>query len=534
MTFDLREGAPRVCFGLACAIGLAGAFVGLNVSGFWLDELFTHWVVDPGGDFRQVAARLLTDVHPPLYYGLMALYARVFGASEAALRSFSALCGCGAILVFILGAGKSFSQNARLFAAALATGSSFWFYQTQNARDYALCLLIGSVILVLTLRLLPTGPPSTTPVPATLWALFGVMAAGAFTHFYLMYVCLAVLMVLGLYHPRWRLLLGAAFIALLVISEAYVRLVIGHYSQYSLTSTWIQNDPVWRRDNLVEAGRQTLNFLAVGSLAICGFAALYARLQRPHAADDDGARRLPLDPVLVLCLGVPVIVLCGGLVSSALISPNFTSRNLLVTSPFVWGAFAWLYGAGPERCPPRLRLTTALALSALTAGMATVVLGRAQPHNTPFREAAAWIEAFPSCRGAVIPVLSVNNASWVRPGFDEVIATTAYGYHLKGFAPLRVIPVEALTSGGLPADLRAEIERRIDGVGCPVLGWAAQGFDARQPDALTHQWLAMAGRTAPAPGLAVKAFQTYTYGLDRRPEPSGTAVLFMDRGEPRR
>jgi hypothetical protein len=527
MTFDLRESAPKVCLGLACAVGLVGAFIGLNASGFWLDELFTRWVIATDGGLGQVTSRILTDIHPPLYYAVIALWAHVFGDSETALRSFSALCGCGAILVFVLGTSQTFSLNARLFAAALATCSRFWFYQTQNARDYALCLLIGSGILVLALRILNQRSQPTNSKPTAFWGLLVLMAASALTHFYLLYECLAVLIILAVFRPSWRWPLGVAFVALLLISEAYLHFIIARYTQYSLTDNWIQNNPLWYRDNLSEVRRDTANSPALLSLAICGLAALYARLR---GQGDRGAAPL-LSPVMILCVGTPVIMLGGGILSSVLMSPNFTARNLLVASPFLWGFYAWLYAVGPERCRGWLKVAVTSALAVLALVMTTIIAGRTQPHNESFRESAAWIMTFPACRSVEIPVLSTGKSSWVRPGFDEVIVKAAYGGYLAGFAPLRIVPLDATSSQSLPADLRADIQRRIDGAGCPIIGWVSQGYDPNTPDALSQRWLALFDRTGASQGLAVKSFETYSYGLSRHPEPSGTAVLFMNRDQ---
>jgi hypothetical protein len=525
MAFDLRESAPRAGFGVACAVGLIGAFIGLNASGFWLDEIFTYWVAS-AGDLQQIVARVLTDLHPPLYYGLIALWAQMFGGSEAALRSFSALCGCGAIGVFVLGTRGVFSLNARLFAAAMATGSRFWFYQTQNARDYALCLLIGAGVVVLALRLLTDRSPKLPGKSPALWSLLGLMVVSAFTHFYLMYECLAVLIVLGLFRPRWRWLLAAAFATLILLAEAYIHLVIAPHTQYSMTHSWMQNNAGWYRFNLIDAFHDSVNSLALLALAVCVAAALLARLRK---SPEVGEWPL-LSPVLILCIGTPAIVLAGGIASSSLISPNFTSRNLLVASPFLWGFYAWLYASGPERCRGWMRTAVTSALAVFALAMMTIVGGRTQTHNESFRESAAWIKTFPACRSAEIPVLSVENAAWVRPGFDDVIVKTAYDHYLAGFAPLSVIGLES-TPQDLPASLRADIQHRIDGAGCPIVGWVSQGYDPKDPTALSRRWLTLFDRPKASQGLAVKTFETYTYGIRRHPEPSGTAVLFMNRDQ---
>src|SRR6516165_10073436 len=86
-----------VCFGMAIVVGLAGAFVGLATHGFWFDELFTARLIEPDG--TSLMARIVTDVHPPVYLVLLSLYSKIAGDGDAALRSLSALAASASILM---------------------------------------------------------------------------------------------------------------------------------------------------------------------------------------------------------------------------------------------------------------------------------------------------------------------------------------------------------------------------------------------------------------------------------------------------
>src|SRR5262245_57234386 len=171
------------CFGAACAVGLVFAFVGLDTHSFWYDELFTARLLEPEPG-TTLPSRIATDVHPPLYLLALGLFTDILGDSDWALRAFSAIAACGAIVLFIAGTRSAFSLPARLFGAAMATGSLFWFFQAQNARSYALCLLIGSAVMVIALALLQ-GEGRRRLLLAGLLAL---MLAGSFVHFYLLYL----------------------------------------------------------------------------------------------------------------------------------------------------------------------------------------------------------------------------------------------------------------------------------------------------------------------------------------------------------
>jgi uncharacterized membrane protein len=132
---ELADGLALACFGAAVVAGLAGAFIDLDAFGFWFDELFTRRVVDPAAGLDGLFARIATDVHPPVYPAALFLHAKIFGESDMALRAFSALSACAAVLVFVAATGGTFSLRGRLFGAAVATSSLFWFFQSQNARS---------------------------------------------------------------------------------------------------------------------------------------------------------------------------------------------------------------------------------------------------------------------------------------------------------------------------------------------------------------------------------------------------------------
>ncbi|CAN0142515.1 unnamed protein product, partial [Phaeothamnion confervicola] len=180
-------------FGVACAVGLVGAFVGLKVSSFWIDELFTAWIVEVGIGFDEFIARIVTDVHPPVYYLLAFAHAQLFGDDEVGLRSLSAILAVAAILLFIVALKAYFSLAARLFGAAMATGSFFWFYQAQNARGYSLAFVIGVAMLAISLSILAKRARQETRMAPELAGLAVLMLTGSFVHFYLMYECLAIL-----------------------------------------------------------------------------------------------------------------------------------------------------------------------------------------------------------------------------------------------------------------------------------------------------------------------------------------------------
>ncbi len=83
------------------------------------------------------------DIHPPLYYWLLHFWVRLWGVSELALRSLSALLGVGAVaLVFLIGEAL-FGVQVGLLAALLAALSPFQVYYSQETRMYMLLAAVA-------------------------------------------------------------------------------------------------------------------------------------------------------------------------------------------------------------------------------------------------------------------------------------------------------------------------------------------------------------------------------------------------------
>src|SRR5260370_18261825 len=114
-----------------------------------------------------------------------------------------------------------------------------------------------------------------------------------------------------------------------------------------------------------------------GSIAIVICAAVFAFYRAlSHIREDgrDKARsRFPLDPVMGLLLGVPLLVLAGSVVSSTLFTPNFFDRSFLILSPFLWAFCAGLYDKAAAVAPPAVRATLSLTSSGIMLSLASIV-----------------------------------------------------------------------------------------------------------------------------------------------------------------
>src|SRR5215217_5224416 len=112
--------------------------------GFWIDEGLSVGIADrPAIDIPGI---LRQDGSPPLYYTLLHFWIRVFGTSEGAARSLSLVFAALSIPAAWWAARSLFGARAAWIAAVLATSNAFITHYAQEARMYALVVLLGLVV----------------------------------------------------------------------------------------------------------------------------------------------------------------------------------------------------------------------------------------------------------------------------------------------------------------------------------------------------------------------------------------------------
>src|SRR3954471_7598806 len=123
-------------------------FTRIGHQSFWLDESYTVDLVQRSlGDMLDGVSR--TESTPPLFYVLAWLWAKLFGHGEAGLRSLSAVVGTLTVPVAWRAAREWFSgARAGLIAAALVAVNPFFVWYSQEARSYALLVLMAALSLL--------------------------------------------------------------------------------------------------------------------------------------------------------------------------------------------------------------------------------------------------------------------------------------------------------------------------------------------------------------------------------------------------
>jgi len=198
---------------LACLL----RFFQLDAQSFWNDEGTSARVAERS--LPLITAAAIGDIHPPLYYYALHFWRGLFGASEFALRSLSAVLGVILVgLIYLLGR-QLLDEFAALLAAFIAALSPFQVYYSQEARMYMLLAVwaaASTYLLVLWLDSFFHHKDTTAPSKNWFSSWLGVWvvcyvvtaAAGMYTHYAFPFVLvvhnLVVLVRLTARREGWR------------------------------------------------------------------------------------------------------------------------------------------------------------------------------------------------------------------------------------------------------------------------------------------------------------------------------------------
>ena len=149
-------------------VAATARFLFINRFEIWLDEAYCFSVAHKS--ITGILADLRLDNGPPLYYMSLHYWMRIFGESEAALRSLSAVLSTAAVLVLVTWDTPWFSRRGRLLAGFILAITPLDIYYAQEARMYAPVTFLVVVSMVLLERGLRLGRMRD-------WSFFAVFTA---------------------------------------------------------------------------------------------------------------------------------------------------------------------------------------------------------------------------------------------------------------------------------------------------------------------------------------------------------------------
>lgn len=146
-----------------------------------------------------ITAAAASDIHPPLYYYLSHIWWLVAGDSEYSLRFLSVVCGVLLVPVMMVVGRSIFGSLVASIAGILVATSPLLIYYSQEARMYALLMLLVAGLMYLVSR--------PRPYAAAWWAaaIFVTSVLSLYTH-YLAISIIPVTLVALLFSTRGRAL----------------------------------------------------------------------------------------------------------------------------------------------------------------------------------------------------------------------------------------------------------------------------------------------------------------------------------------
>lgn len=215
-----------------------------KTSGLWYDELVMYNQAFQSSLKAVIFTALSEDVHLPLYQICLYCWGNIFGFSDFALRSFSAICG---ILTVVTGffIGKTLKSNSCGFLImGIFAINSFLIYYSQEVRMYELLALFSAINLLSLAKIFKKEV-------CKFW--YGVWVLSA-TGLILTYT-IAILYVLGQFvffivFKRKDLLIPSCvlsvlnlpvFVYLIAFREKFLNFITGFYSDWSSLFVVLQN-----------------------------------------------------------------------------------------------------------------------------------------------------------------------------------------------------------------------------------------------------------------------------------------------------
>jgi 4-amino-4-deoxy-L-arabinose transferase-like glycosyltransferase len=132
-------------------------FATLGAQAYHHDEIVTASRVLRGGFWHAMEAVGFSESAPPLYYALAWLWTQLTGTGEVGLRSVSALAGVATVPVAYLLGAELRGRRPAIVAAALVAVNPMLLWYSQEARSYALLVLLTAAAALYFVRALHGG-----------------------------------------------------------------------------------------------------------------------------------------------------------------------------------------------------------------------------------------------------------------------------------------------------------------------------------------------------------------------------------------
>lgn len=447
----VRQHASQLTLAAIVALAAVLRFGGIGHQSFEYDEIVTLKLVHQsfGGMLSAIPS---SESTPPVYYVLAWLWVKVFGTSEAGIRSLSALFGVATVPVAYLAARTMLrSRTGGLVVAALTCVAPVLVWYSQEARSYALFVFLGALSLLFFARALDE------PSRLNLWSWAAASALAIATHYFAGFLVLAETVI---FLRRLGRRVIPATLGVLVVAAALAPLADHQYHTGGGKWVWFRSTSIPSRLHEILERFLYFNYnpgktpLLVLAVAVAAALAFYGR--RIGRARDALV-------IAGLSIGVPLVLALVGV-------DVFEYRNMLVA----WIPLAIAVAAGIVALPwPALRVAS-VTLATLGLLACTVVIAhRVDLQRGSWRTGVAALQKVNGVRVVMPTDLSMIAHYWpavrrlpargVRVSEVDVIGQGIAGEQSLGLKlPLSFRLAGTLTAGNMTVyQLRASSPHRV-------------------------------------------------------------------------
>ncbi len=462
-------------------VGIALRHHRIGANSLWFDESFS-WLVarQPAWD---ILTQQLAPIMPPLYHFIHHFWLRLFGEGETALRSLSLASSVASIPMIYLVGRVTFAPAVGLAAAVLMASLPFHIYFAQDAYIYSMVVLLATCLLLAFVW-------AWRSADLRRWVGFGLLAAvNLYTHYFVVFVLLVlhifVLLTSGRDRTRWRGLLVADSVALVLVAPqlpsawAQLRQVSSHF--------WLAVpsplEPVRTLDYLL-FGHTTPSWLVPAALFVT--LALFVLVAWTGLRVPTPARRW-----LALLLALVLAPMVLALALSWLVTPLYLDRSFSLVTPAYVVLLAWGMVNVSWRSPVRW-----LFIGLAIVGVVSLDnhYTRPDPAKPPFREVGATIRENWRVQDVL---LNLHDSSYLplryyTPHVESYLLNNDPDTWLPGrtweWAGQRVTSVDEVTAGksrlwlvvmpGRLTDRQRSVLADIEARYAPVRSWRWPTFDA--------------------------------------------------------
>jgi mannosyltransferase len=296
-------------------------FATLGVQAYHHDEIVTASRVLRGSFWHAMEAVGFSESAPPLYYALAWFWTQVTGTGEFGLRSLSAVAGVATVPVAYLLGAELRGRRAGLASAALVAVNPMLLWYSQEARAYALLVLLCAISLLYFVRALDAGRRRDF----TLWGLASGLALA--THYFAIFP-IAIEALWLLWRRRRQSVAGLWIVGLFGLLLAPLAIHQMSYGHAEWISNFSLGHRLWETAATFVSG-ETSDIIARPEqpvLAVVPLALALAALVLLAVRGDNAERRAAGRPLAVAAaaLGIPLAL--------AILSPGkdyVLARNLM-------------------------------------------------------------------------------------------------------------------------------------------------------------------------------------------------------------